>query len=217
MLSLGANSAATPDPDERLVRLLETYKGIRRHLWRHALRPHQRCIRSAAAHLWWNMHGEATVKFCPFAMAFLRWRMFWEGCSAPRYLYAAPTKALYGIVGWHLARPETIPLHWSSASRAWIACHVFAASAVDCFDVLMRWAAEADGNAPVRWDQPMSPVNYSSLWAVSGRDCSDKPTVIYLRRPPAERLRAPPETLTRSHWQSHQVQMAQLVRKPIYR
>ena len=211
-MSLDAEPEVVPDSNERLGRLLDTYKSIRRHLWRHTLRKHQRCIRSAAQSLWWNMHGKSTVKFCPCAMAFLRWRMFWEGCGAPRYLYVAPTNELFGIVGWHLARPETVPSHWSSATKAWIACRVFAASVMECFDVLMRWSEQADGRATIRWDQPMSPVNYSSLWAVSGRDCSDKPAVVYVRHFPAERLRAPLAAFTRSHWQSHQAQIAQLVR-----
>ncbi|WP_156648780.1 hypothetical protein [Massilia sp. Leaf139] len=209
---LGSEPDEVSDVDERLVRLLDTYKGIRRHLWRHTLRKHQRCILSAAKSLWWNMHGKSTVQFCPSAMAFLRWRMFWEGCGAPRYLYVAPTKELYGIIGWHLARPETIPSHWSPVTKAWITCHVFAASLVECFDVLMRWSDQADSRATIRWDQPMSPVNYSSLWAVSGRDCTDRPAVIYVRGPSAKRLRAPLVAFTRSHWQSHQAQVARLVR-----
>ena len=161
--------------------------------------------------LWWNMHGKSTVDFCPYAMAFLRWRMFWEGCCAPRYLYVPPTKELYGIVGWHLARPETIPLYWSRTTKAWVACHVFAASAMDCFDVLMRWSNQADSKASVRWDQPMSPINYSSLWAVAGSDCNDKPAVVYVPSPPPERVRKAPATFTRSHWHSHLVQIAQLI------
>lgn len=203
-------SPAASDSAECLVRLLDTYKAIRRHLWRHVLKEHQRCIRSAANSLWWNMHGKSTARFCPCAMAFLRWRMFWEGCCAPRYLYVASTKELYGIVGWHLARPETIPSHWSRATRNWVACHVFAASAMDCFGGLMRWSEKAGSKASVHWDQPRSPANYASLWAVSGRDCNDKPAVVYVRSPPVEPLRTLPATSSRSHWQSHQAQIAQL-------
>ncbi|MFK3741379.1 hypothetical protein [Massilia sp. TN1-12] len=209
--SLKTESTVASDSAECLARLLDTYKALRRHLWRHVLKKHQRCIRSAAKSLWWNMHGKSTVDFCPYAMAFLRWRMFWEGCCAPRYLYVPPTKDLYGIVGWHLARPETIPSHWSRTTKAWVACHVFAASAMDCFGVLMRWSDQADSKASIRWDQPMSPVNYSSLWAVAGRDCNDKPAVVYVRSPPPERLRTPPATFTQSHWHSHRAQIAQLV------
>ena len=203
-------STAASDSAACLSRLLDTYKAIRRHLWRHVLKEHQRCIRSAAKSLWWNMHGKSTAMFCPHAMAFLRWRVFWEGCCAPRYLYVASTKELYGIIGWHLARPETIPPHWSRATRTWVACHVFAASAMDCFCGLMRWSDKAGSKASVRWDQPRSPVNYASLWAVSGRDCSDKPAVVYVRSPSAERLRTLPSTSTRSHWKSHQAQIARL-------
>lgn len=198
--------------DDCLDRLFDTYKGLRRRLWRHILKNHQRCITSAAAQLWWNVQGESTVKFCPHAMAFLRWRMFWECCGAPRSLYAPPAKDLYGIIAWFLARPCPSPRHWSGTTKAWIASHLFAATALDSFELLVRWAEQGGSRAKACWNQPTSPVDYSSLWAVAGRDCHDKPAVVYVRRPSAERLRPKPYATSAAHWRTHKDQISHLVR-----
>lgn len=195
-----------------LDKLFVTYKAVRRRLWRRVLKNHQRCIRSAAAQLWWNVHGDCTVKFCPYAMAFLRWRMFWEGCGTPRYLYAPPAKEMYGIIAWYLARPCPSPRPWSSTTKEWIASHLFATTAMDSFELLMRWAKQGAPKAKVCWNQPISPVHYSSLWAVAGRDCHDRPAVVYVKRPDAERLPPAPYPTSSEHWRSHQMQVCQLAR-----
>ena len=210
--SVGDSKQHPSEADVCLAGLFDTYKGIRRRLWRSLLKKHQRCIRSAAAHLAWNVTGGVTIKFCPYAMAYLRWRMFWEGSSTPRYLYAPPAKEMYGIIGWYLAHACMSPDHWFTTTKAWIARHLFAAAALDSFELMMRWARAGNAKAKLCWNHPISPLDYSSLWAVAGRDRHDRPAVVYVKRPVAERISLEPYSTSSDHWRSHQRQITQLTR-----
>lgn len=191
---------------------LATYKAIRRRLWRQVLRKHQRCIASAAQRLWWNMDGERTNGFCPHALAYLRWRMLWEGCGTPRYLFARRTKDYYGIIGWHLARPSPAPRHWSTGTKAWISSHIFGSTCLIAFNDMQRWAKEVCRAGTVSWDLPKGPVNHSGLWAVAGRDCRDRPAVVYVKKPPDLSQGVDPLINYSDHWKRHEADIATLRR-----
>lgn len=191
---------------------LTTYKAIRRRLWRNVLKKHQRCIASAAARLWWNMDGERTNGFCPHALAYLRWRMLWEGCGTPRYLFARRTKDYYGIIGWHLARPSPAPRHWSTGTKAWISGHIFGSTCLSAFNEMQQWAKGVCRSGTVTWELPKGPVSYSGLWAVAGRDCRDRPAVVYLKRPPDLSRLVDPQMDYAAHWRRHEADIATLRR-----
>jgi len=192
--------------------LLDTYKALRRRPWRRVLQRHQRCIASAATQLGRHMRGAHTVGFCPHALAFIQWRMLWEGSGTPLYLLRRQHKELFGILGWHLARPAPSPPHWSAPTKAWITRHLFASAVIDSFDRLVRWAEQVVPTNLVPWEQPTSPVDQNCLWAVAGNDCHDAPAVVYLHAGPRIRFGAPQAVLPGGHWETQQRQIAQLRR-----
>lgn len=68
-----------------LQRYYTLYLAIRRYIWRHVIKAHQKCCRTASEKIWWPVKGSNTPQFCVIAEAFLKWRMFWEG-ESPRNL-----------------------------------------------------------------------------------------------------------------------------------
>ena len=74
------------DPEEVLREAQVIYRTLLRWLHRHVVHDHRGCVAAAQKHLWWDTEGETTQAFCPVAMAFLRWRMQWEGCRIPSSL-----------------------------------------------------------------------------------------------------------------------------------
>lgn len=170
------------ESQQSLASCIDTYKALRRYLWRRTFKKHQRCIRSATDRLWWHIHGEKTTGFCPHALAFIRWRMLWEGCGTPRYLFAHKARDYHGIIGWHLARPSPAPKHWSVGTKAWISSHIFGSTCLAALSDILGWAKSMTQFGTVNWDLQRSPVSYTCLWAVAGKDCRDRPAVVYLRR-----------------------------------
>jgi hypothetical protein len=195
-----------------LSALIDTYKAVRRRLWRQVLRKHQRCVRSAASRMWWHMDGQRTGAFCPQALAFIRWRMLWEGCGTPRYLLARPALEYYGIIGWHLARPCQVPSHWSTPTKAWIGSQIFAATCLAAFDEISCWAETVRRPDVIDWTRSKSPIDYTCLWAVAGRDCCDRPATVYLRSSNASRSSGPETENMAAHWQRHQADVERLQR-----
>lgn len=193
-----------------LAAIVDTYKAIRRRLWQRVLKKHQCCIRYAAARMSWRMDGKRTGGFCPHALAFIRWRMLWEGCGTPRYLLVRPANDYFSIIGWHLARPCPVPDHWSTPTKAWIASHIFGATCLAAFDEILKWAESACAADLVRWDRAKSPIDYTCLWAVGGRDCRDQPAVVYLRRSKTTSLHVHHIKNRAAHWLHLQADIGRL-------
>lgn len=193
-----------------LAAINDTYKAVRRRLWRRVLKKHQCCIRCAAARMGRRMDGERTGGFCPHALAFIRWRMLWEGRSTPRYLLVRPANDYSGIVGWHLARPCPVPDHWSTPTKTWIASHIFGATCLAAFDEILKWSESACKADLVEWDRTKSPIDYTCLWAVAGRDCRDQPAVIYLRRSNTSGLHVHQSENRAAHWRRQQADIRKL-------
>ncbi|MDO8699324.1 MAG: hypothetical protein Q7J75_02695 [Rhodoferax sp.] len=165
------------------------YRTLRRHLWRHVLKQHQHCIVTASRHFWWHMDGEITTNFCPIAQAFIKWRMLWEGCGTPRYLFAPGKKEPFGLLGWIAARPSPCPVHWSKMTQLWIVDHIFGNACIESFRELLINAQKIQEFGKINWAKERSAVNYDSYWAVAGCDCKDKPAIVYVRCPiPAPNL-----------------------------
>ncbi|WP_313177887.1 hypothetical protein [Massilia sp.] len=187
-----------------LAGIIHTYKAIRRRLWRRELREHQCCVRFAVARLGSRMDSECAVGFCSHALAFIRWRMLWEGCGTPKYLLVPQANDYYGIIGWHLARPCPVPAHWSTPTKAWIARHIFGATCLAAFDEIFKWAESACKTERVVWVRTKSPIDYTCLWAVAGKDRPDQPAVVYLRRSNASTLRIRQIESGPAHWKHQQ-------------
>lgn len=165
--------------DEQIASSYLVYSSIRRHLWRHLLFKHQRCITSAANHLWWHMEGEKTCAFCPVALAFLRWRMYWEGCGVPRYLLAPMRKDPYGLIAWYATHAPVCPPGWSPQAEHWVANHVLGRSCFGSFREYLEIAIKDAKRGTVEWHSKALTGMFESYWAVSGRDSPARPVRIY--------------------------------------
>lgn len=159
------------------------YRSIRRQLWRHELKQHRACIVTACRHLWWRMEGETTPCFCPVAEAYIRWRMQWEGCGTPRYLYGIPEKELHGVVAWLAVRPSPCPVYWSEATRLWVLEHIFSATCLESFREQVILAKSNQLKGEQYWDRHALAIRYDTYWAVAGADTPSNPATVYVRCP----------------------------------
>jgi hypothetical protein len=157
------------------------------------------------------MDGERTNAFCPYAMAFIRWRMLWEGCGTPRYLFAPAATDYYGVIGWHLSRPSLAPEHWSTPTKAWVESHIYAATCVVSYNDMLAWAKAKYQTGNFTWERPKSPVNYTCLWAVAGRGCRHRPAEVYYPPPKLDVAKSLIEYAD-DHWLRHQAAIAGLQR-----
>ncbi|QYF93063.1 hypothetical protein KY495_20565 [Massilia sp. PAMC28688] len=190
------------------------YSGVRRSLWRHVVHDHQTCITSAAAHFWWNMDGESTAAFCPVAEAFIRWRMHWESCGTPRYLFAPMRKDPMGLGAWLGAEAPICPPGWTTDSEQWVSDHVLGSHCLGSFwEFLEKAIANAKRNK-IAWSKHSHTGRYTSYWAVTGRDTRACPVRIYEQVRPPSALAAVLANLSHNdqHRKDHQSLLAAIVR-----
>ncbi|MEW6371233.1 MAG: hypothetical protein AB1584_09870 [Pseudomonadota bacterium] len=198
--------------DAELASLKTVYRAVRRRLWRQLVGTHRRCVVSAAQHLWWRVEGEITASFCPVAEAFIRWRMIWEGCGTPRYLFRESDLEMYGIVGWLSARASPCPPHWSTATQIWVLAHIFSSACIESFRELLAVAQQNSERGKTYWLRQRTPSRYDTYWAVGGADCADRPTYVYVRAPmPAFYPRIAEDT-RRAHLEKHMAHLATIYR-----
>lgn len=201
-----------PPGESELQTVTLIYRAIRRYLWRHTLRNHRRCIVAASRKLWWRMDEEMTQSFCPVAEAYLRWRMAWEGCGTPRYLFGSKQKTLSGLIGWVSSRPSPCPSHWCRQTQLWIIAHIFGNACIESFRERLSEAIENDRRGKIHWKRSIFPVRYDTYWAVTGSDRRTEPATVYLRAP----LPLPPEFHTlrvgRAHVKTHLTHLAAITR-----
>lgn len=169
--------------DERLRSLYVVYNSIRRRLWRHVVCDHQVCILAAARHLWWHMEGESTPPICPIAEAFLRWRIFWEGCGVPQLLYRPLSKPPYGIMGWQAESAPICPAGWSRPAEQWVIDHIFANACLSSFQDWLQIAWDNRSRKNILWSRHAATSRFACYWAVTGCDSWLKPLRIYFGRP----------------------------------
>lgn len=66
--------------------------------------------------LWWDLEGEKTNSFCEIALAFIRWRMHWEGRRIPATLAVSNRGIVpYGLLGWISKDAPISSAYWSPA------------------------------------------------------------------------------------------------------
>lgn len=182
--------------DDKMLASYHVYSGVRRYLWRHVVHTHRACIASAAAHLWWRMDGESTAAFCPVAEAFIRWRMHWESCGTPRYLFSPMRKDPMGLGAWLASEAPVCPNGWSEEAEQWVSDHVLGTHCMGSFWEFLEKAFANSKRNKIVWDKHSHTGRYTSYWAVAGRDTVQCPIRIYVQ------VRSPCTTLAPFQWLS---------------
>jgi hypothetical protein len=155
--------------DRQLSLAAGIYRCVRRHLWHTVVHDHQACFVAAAKHLWWPLLGSTTTAFCPVALAFLRWRMWWEGVSVASALLAAPRSAPLGVVTWLAVAAPVGARNWSFAVDAWLLAEVGGRDMLASFYALLEQAhcdREAD---EVIWNRVSAHRDVRTSWVCAGR------------------------------------------------
>jgi hypothetical protein len=124
-------------------------------------------------------------------------------------LLSGPVK-YFGILGWHLVRPSPAPENWSTATKAWIAGHVFGSTCLASLAEISNWAITACKEDVVLWEKKKSSVDYTCLWAIAGRDRREQPATIYLRHEQLRHVSAFTMKGMAEHRRRHEADMIRL-------
>lgn len=154
----------------RLDRLEGVYRAVRRHLWRKVLGSHRRCVDMACRTIWWDINGERTVDLCRVAVAFIRWRMYWEGLVTPTDLFRKPKRRPNGLVAWSQASISIMRYNWSDEGAHWVMQHAFAVSLFARFYQCLDDAVTAGARGEAIWERLDFSDGAGSHWAISGND-----------------------------------------------
>jgi len=168
------------DWDDKFWALYPVYASIRRHLWRNELREHQQCIKTVARHIWWRLEGEGSEQVCPYAYAFLQWRMFWEGFGVPDHLFQEPTHAPMRLLVWLCDTAPICPNCWPKNIEQWVMHRIFS---MDCLNSFKEWLAIAkdqEKNPQMQWSRFLNDGHSITYWAVEGENWPDEPINLYL-------------------------------------
>lgn len=163
-----------------LSRYYTLYLAIRRHLWRHALKRHQKCCRSASEKIWWSVVGSETQKFCVLAEAFLKWRMYWEGCASPSDLWRPLSSAPRGIVNWIDESAPIFHYGWSEGGDEWVAGHCFVLKCLSTFRDLLSSFSTSNRDV-ILWERPQFSGEFERYWAVCGNDSDIFPLILFMQ------------------------------------
>lgn len=161
-----------------LRRYYTLYRAIRRYLWRHAIKGHQKCCRSASEKIWWSVNGSNTPKFCAIAETFLKWRMYWEGCPSPSDLWRPKSYAPRGIINWIDESAPMFHFGWTEEGENWVAGHCFI---LKCLSIFRDFLADVskENQTSVSWGQPNFSGAFERYWAVCGNDNAICPLVLF--------------------------------------
>jgi len=178
-----AGKSVASESDHQLQEAWSIYRCIRRHLWRHHVCRHRRCAQLAMRTLWWDLEGETIPSFCGVALAFIRWRMQWEGRRIPSTLVASDRGCTpYGLLGWISSDLPIASVRWLPRFEAWLNAHILGAACVDSFVGWMTLSAEQEARGTLQWrrrDHESFPRRH---WACSGRGSSDEPGYLFIEQ-----------------------------------
>lgn len=163
----------------RLDRLEVVYRSVRRYLRRHVLGKHARCVDVACKTLWWDTSGAHTACFCDNAMAYIRWRMYWEGISVPIELLGSSRRRPSGLSAWSQSSVSIIRYDWSDEGAHWVMEHAFVLSLFARFRQCMDEAFAARDAGSVVWERKDFSQGAGQHWAVSGNDSRRTPLTFY--------------------------------------
>jgi hypothetical protein len=195
--------APIADQQTQMERGWTIYRAIRRWIARRVVGGHISCVRAAQAALWWDMDGETTAALCPTAIAYLCWRMQWEGCRIPAMLDPRkPGKVPYGLLAWVSAvAPIASPL-WTEGYSRWVFGHLLGLA---CFDSFRDWSevTRRSANAQrMNWSHRQYRMFGFRHWACCGRGTIYEPGVFYTEGATEASLDSAPP-VKRSHLRSH--------------
>lgn len=168
----------------RNARLHDIYRAIRRHLWKTVMRPHRHCFSSACRALWWELEGECTLDFCIPAMAFILWRMHWEGVAIPGALLAPNQSRPDGIAAWSQASVSIMRYNWSEEGEHWVMQHSFALSCIGRFAQCLDYARASAQLGRIMWDRLDFSDPHGRHWAITGNDSPRFPLVFFKQATP---------------------------------
>ena len=166
--------------DAKLKAIYPTYCALRRRVWRIHVGNHRSCAFSAAVKLWWDVEGEGFITFCPMAMAYLRWRMFWEGVRVPADLIRAPRHPPFGVLAWLCDGAPIGTEQWTPQGEQWLAHRVFA---MDCIRNFYEWltlSMSIPRTSSTRWLRVAVGGYCLTHWAAAGNDSASGPLRIFL-------------------------------------
>ncbi len=176
-----AGKSVASESDHQLQEAWNIFRCVRRHLWRHHVCRHRRCAQLAMKALWWDLEGETIQSFCGVALAFIRWRMQWEGRRIPSTLLAPDRGGTpYGLLGWISSDLPISSVRWLPSFEVWLDAHILGAACLDSFAGWMTLSAKQEGRGALLWrrrDHESFPRRH---WACSGRGSSDEPGYLFL-------------------------------------
>lgn len=201
------------DTDERLKQAQLVYRTTRRWLRRRVVRDHRGCLAAAQSHLWWDMDGESTDAFCPVALAFLRWRMQWEGCRIPRSLSRQKgDRVPLGLLGWTSSEaPLPSPL-WTQGLSHWVNNHILGFACLDSFQGWLRLARQAERSGRIAWDLHDHKRFGFRHWACCGRGTVDDPGLLYVENTLQQADLQQLGSCTGAHRRQHNSAISRIVR-----
>ncbi|MBR7745222.1 TniQ family protein [Undibacterium sp. BYS107W] len=200
--------------DQKLRGSYDVYNGVRRYLWRHVVHQHHRCIARAVKHLWWNMDGESTCSFCPIAEAFIRWRIHWELCGTPQYLFSPMRKDPLGLVAWMASGAPICPVGWTIEAERWVSDNLLGSHCFGSFWEFFEIALKNSKRNRVDWDKHAYSGRYTSYWAIAGSDTLKSPVRIYKQVHTPNEIEDELRNLgsDRHHFMTHLSQLSKIVR-----
>lgn len=198
--------------DKRLRMACGLYRAVRREIWRGLLHQHHRCVISAAKTIWWPIMGEKTVAFCRPAMAFIRWRMFWEGLSDTSGLLARPRTTPLGLATWLSAIAPIGSASWSDRMCDWLVCHVLGRELLASFRTLLLQAhADMTEQRTMSWNRTSLESLPRVGWLCAGRGTYANPGRFFAMAVPAIDSRDMTTTGMRSHRKWHDRALSKIV------
>lgn len=168
-MSCGWPKHQIPRSDRHLVQAACIYRVVSRHLRKDVLRAHRQCFHGACKRLWWPILASSTTGLCPVALAFIRWRMHWEGTSVPSLLLAEPRSAPLGLVTWLASTAPVGSASWTNAMSEWLMLHVLARDLLASFDSLLRQARHSVQTDSVVWSRLTIAELPRTGWVCAGR------------------------------------------------
>lgn len=192
--------------DQELAVAVDVYRALRRRFWSE-LKTHRQCVRSACHQLWRDMRGQKTVVFCPKAATYMRWRMLWEGCGAPRFLQTRRQADYYGISGWLHARPAPYPDDWTRERKTWMLSHIFANACLASHDAIERTIGE--NSDTMCWESSVESTFVTTHWALSN-PASARSTVLFVPARHRKAIAVSTDLPRRAHSEWHVGQVQQI-------
>jgi hypothetical protein len=204
------------ESDRQLQEAWNIYRCVRRHLWRHHVCRHRRCAQLAMSTLWWDLEGETIRAFCDVALAFIRWRMQWEGRRIPSTLVApGPGGTPYGLLGWISSDLPIASLRWLPSFEVWLDAHIVGAACLDSFAGWKTLSAKQEAHGTLLWRRRDHEAFPRRHWACSGRGSSDEPGYLFIEHLTFNgqlAIGVEPRRFNRTHFQETRRSLASVTR-----